>query len=258
MQSPLEVTWKAAGAASTTPSRERERPVSTTPSRERERPVDDQDKLDRQVKELKARATAALAKTSGELRLAGLKDKVEVLRDKWGVPHIYARNQHDLFFAQGFVQAQDRLWQMELWRRAAEGRLAEIVGPAAIERDRVARLVRYRGDMEAEWASYSPDAREIIESFVRGVNACIELVRDHPPIEFQLTGVRPEPWTPEVCLGRMAGLIMCRNASSEVLRAQLVHELGAEQAAMLLPTDPPQLIRAPDGLMESMARLPPR
>jgi penicillin amidase len=236
MQSPLEVTWAAAGRA------------ATTPNRERERPADNQEKLERQVTDLKARATAALAQTSGELRVAGLQDKVEVLRDKWGVPHIYARNQRDLFFAQGFVQAQDRLWQMELWRRTTEGRLAEIVGPAAVERDRIARLVRYRGDMAAEWASYSPDAREIIESFVRGVNACIELVRDNPAIEFRLTGTQPEPWTPEVCVGRMAGLIMCRNASSEVLRAQLVRELGAEQAAMLLPTDPPQPLRVPDGL----------
>jgi penicillin amidase len=236
MQAPLEVTWKAKGAA------------TTSPSRERERAAEHQQDLARRVDELKARATAALAKTSGELRLDGLKDKVEVLRDKWGVPHIYARNQDDLFFAQGFVQAQDRLWQMELWRRTTEGRLAEIVGPAAVDRDRIARLVRYRGDMDAEWTSYSPDAKQIIESFVRGVNACIELTRDNPPIEFQLTGVRPEPWTPEVCVGRMAGLIMCRNAANEVLRAQLVRELGAEQAALVLPTDPPQTIKVPDGL----------
>lgn len=203
---------------------------------------------DQRVEALRERCKAALAQTSGELRLAGLNEKVEVLRDRWGVPHIYAQNPDDLFFAQGFVQAQDRLWQMEIWRRTTEGKLAEIVGPDAVERDRFARLIRYRGDVDAEWTSYSPDARQIIEAFVRGVNAFIELARDNPPIEFQLTGVKPETWTPEVCLGRMAGFIMCRNASNEVLRAQLVRELGAEQAAKLLPIDPIHEIRVPDGL----------
>ena len=176
-------------------------------------------RTEREVEKLKDRCRAALAKTSGELRLAGLKDKVEVLRDRWGVPHIYAQNPDDLFFAQGFVQAQDRLWQMEVWRRTAEGRLAEVVGAAAVARDRVARLMRHRGDMDAEWTSYSPDTKQIVEAFVRGVNAYIALCRDNPPIEFQLTGIKPEPWTAELCLGRMAGLIMCRNAGNEVLRA---------------------------------------
>ena len=205
-------------------------------------------KIKKEVEDLSAVCKAALAQTSGELRLAGLKEPVEVLRDRWGIPHIYAKNPDDLFFAQGFVQAQDRLWQMEIWRRTAEGRLAEIVGAAAVERDRIARLVRFRGEMEAEWASYSPDAKQIVEAFVRGVNAFIELCRDHPPIEFQLTGIKPEPWTPEVCLGRMAGLIMCRNAGAEVLMAQLVRELGADETARLLPTDPSHPVRVPDGL----------
>src|SRR5258708_7139016 len=79
------------------------------------------------------RARAALAKTSGELRLPGLKKPVEVFRDPWGVPHIFAQNTDDLFFAQGFVAAQDRLWQMEMWRRAGEGTLSEVVGPSAIK-----------------------------------------------------------------------------------------------------------------------------
>src|SRR5215831_11691258 len=120
-----------------------------------------------------ARARAAVSKTSGEVRLAGLKKPVEVFRDPWGVPHIYAQNADDLFFAQGFVAAQDRLWQMEMWRRAAEGTLSEILGPSAIERDKFARLIRYRGDMDQEYKSYAADSKQIINSFVEGVNALI-------------------------------------------------------------------------------------
>ncbi len=238
MQSPLKVTIKAEGVG----RRAESQPSDTNAAQSRG------NSRSEEVKELRARSHAALAKTSGELKLAGLKDRVEVLRDKWGIPHIYAQNSDDLFFAQGYVQAQDRLWQMEIWRRTTEGRLAEIVGPAAVERDRIARLVRFRGDMNVEWSSYSPDAKRIIESFVRGVNAFIETSRENPPIEFQLTRIKPEPWTPEVCLGRMAGFIMCRNATNEVLRAQLVRELGAEQAAKLLPIDPFHELRVPAGL----------
>ncbi len=198
--------------------------------------------------DLAKQARAALAQTSGRIELAGLAKPVEVIRDSWGVAHIYSQTQDDLFFAQGFVTAQDRLWQMEIWRRTGEGKLAEVLGPSAIERDKFARLMRYRGDMEAEWKSYAPDAKAIIQSFVRGVNAFIETSRDRLPIEFQLTGIRPEPWTPEVCLARMAGYVMTRNASSEVLRAQLARILGTEKTDELIETDPLKKLVVPEGL----------
>ncbi|MEK6406755.1 MAG: penicillin acylase family protein [Acidobacteriota bacterium] len=198
--------------------------------------------------DLARQARAALAQTSGRIETEGLSKPVEVLRDTWGVAHIYAQTQEDLFFAQGFVAAQDRLWQMEIWRRTGEGKLAEILGPSAIERDKFARLMRYRGDMEAEWKSYAPDAKTIIESFVRGVNAFIEISRERLPIEFQLTGTRPEPWTPEACLTRMAGYIMTRNASSEVLRAQLARMLGTDKTSELVETDPFKKLEVPEGL----------
>src|SRR5437660_1605865 len=98
-------------------------------------------------------AKTVLAQLDGEISLPGLQAPVEVLRDRWGIAHIYAKNTDDLFFAQGFVAAQDRLFQLELWRRLAAGESAEIYGPDAIEADRFARLVRYRGDMDAEWQS---------------------------------------------------------------------------------------------------------
>src|ERR1700677_2832860 len=96
----------------------------------------------------------------GNLKLQGLQQSVKVLRDRWGVAHIYAQNQHDFFFAQGFIAAQDRLFQMELWKRSGQGRLAEAMGTSALFRDISARLLRYRGDMAAEYKSYSPDTKD--------------------------------------------------------------------------------------------------
>ena len=122
------------------------------------------------------------------------------------------------------------------------------MGPSAIERDRFARLIKYRGDLDAEYKSYSPDSKQIINSFVQGVNAYIESTADNPPIEFQLMGFKPKPWTPEVCLTRLAGFTMTRNMSSEVTRAQLVKAVGPKIAAQLQDLDPPIAIEIPEGL----------
>src|SRR5262249_8308327 len=119
---------------------------------------------------LRDRAKQVLARIDGEYSLAGLKEAVEVRRDRWGVAHIYARNAPALFFAQGFVAAQDRLFQLDLWRRQAAGEMAEILGQDAVEADRFARLLKYRGDMQAEWASYSPDTKAIATAFTQGIN----------------------------------------------------------------------------------------
>ncbi len=205
---------------------------------------------------LREEARQVLARTAGTMKLRGLEKPVTVIRDEWGIPHIYAETQADLFFAQGFVAAQDRLWQMDLWRRVGEGRLAEVVGKGAVERDRFARLLRYRGDMEAEWKSYAPDARPIIESFVAGVNAWIAETGDRLPIEFRLAGYRPEAWTPEVCLTRMAGYVMTRNAPMEVLRAQLAHQYGVKFVDEWIEADPPRRLEIPPGL--DLAGLEPR
>jgi penicillin amidase len=192
---------------------------------------------------LESRAKAALSTTNGTLKLAGLEHSVTVLRDSWGVPHIYAQSQHDLFFAQGFVTAQDRLFQMELWKRVGQGRLAEIFGPAYLQRDINARRLAYRGPAAEDFASYAPDAQQILKAFTQGVN--VEIARrtspDGPglPLEFQLAGFAPEPWKPEDCLMRMAGFPVTRNAITELLHAQLVTLLGAKKASALLGFDPP-------------------
>lgn len=191
-------------------------------------------------------ARAIVAETTHTL--PGLRAPVEVRRDRWGVPHIYAKNQHDLFFAQGYVAAQDRLFQMEMWRRQGEGRLAEVLGPSAVERDRAARLFAYRGDMAREWAAYAPDTRAIVRAFVAGVNARIAAVGDDLPPEFGLLGFRPEPWSETVPLARATGLSGTGNGNSEVLRAQLVTLLGVERTQAILPADPVRALDPAPGL----------
>ncbi len=180
-----------------------------------------------------------LAQLDGKIARSSLKNPVEILRDRWGVAHIYAQNADDLFFAQGWVAAQDRLFQIDLWRRVGLGQTAEILGPSALPADRFARLIRYRGDMEAEWKSYSPDTKQIAIAFTRGINAYIDHIGDQLPIEFQILGYRPAKWQPEDILARMSGIVMSRNFVQEVARARLVAVVGAEKAHQLAPTDPP-------------------
>ena len=179
-----------------------------------------------------------LAQIEGEIKTPGLKEPVEVLRDRWGVPHIYAKNADDLFFAQGFVAAQDRLFQLDMWRRLAIGELAEVIGPDGIEADTFARLLRYRGDMDAEWKSYSPDTKQIAIAFTNGINAYIKHCGKRLPIEFQILQFEPKQWQPEDILGRMSGIVMSRNFTDEVVRAHLIDKLGLEKVRMLMPTNP--------------------
>ena len=195
-----------------------------------------------------ALARAALSQIDGRIRVPGLKADVDVLRDSWGVPHIYARSTDDLFFAQGYVMAQDRLWQMEMWRRGAEGRLAEVVGSAAISRDRLARLLKYRGAVDdRELAIYHPEARRILTAHVSGVNAFIDgAVRSGKlPVEFVLTGIRPAPWTIETLLLRQ---ISFGDATTELQLARAVAETGAEEANRRRNPDPFEPLVVPAGL----------
>lgn len=192
---------------------------------------------------LRDEADRRLAQIEGTISLAGLDQSVEILRDRWGVAHIYAETVHDLFFAQGFVAAQDRLYQIEIWRRTGSGELAEILGPDYISRDRIARLVRYRGDMEAEWASYSPHSKEIAEAFTSGINAYVDRNRDNLPIEFELLDFEPGAWKPEHVLLRVAGLLMVRNVSQEIARAKMIAQLGVDETQRWYPTDPERALR---------------
>jgi penicillin amidase len=182
---------------------------------------------------------AAARGGTGELEVSGLREPVEVLRDRWGVAHIYARNEYDLFFAQGFNVARDRLFQLELWRRQATGTAAEVLGKRALAQDTGARLLRYRGDITRELNRYHPRGAEIVAAFVAGVNAYIDRAGDDPgrlPFEFKALGIRPGRWTPEVVVSRHNGLF--RNVTSEVQYARLVRAVGPERARELLNLHP--------------------
>lgn len=176
-------------------------------------------------------ARSSLAKIDGSVALAGVRDRVEIIRDKFGVPHIYARNTDDLFFAQGFVQAQDRLWQMEIYRRTYEGTLSEIMGPSYVAHDQLSRLLKLRGPFDdKEWTSYHPDGKRIFAAFAAGVNAFIESAGDKLPVEFRLTGIKPQKWSAEVALLRTQTALPTADALGELRLAQSVTRLGADSA----------------------------
>ena len=197
-------------------------------------------------------AHASLARIDGELEVPGLKEPVEVIRDEWGIPHIYAQNDEDLFLAQGYVMAQDRLWQMEMWRRWHEGRLAEIFGPEALDYDRRTRLMMFRGPFDAqEWTSYHPDAERLFSAHANGVNAYIEQNRENLPVEFRLTGVVPEPWTAKTVVLRWAALAVPSvrgDAIEEIELALDVARYGVEEANRRFAPDPWDDLQVPEGL----------
>lgn len=169
------------------------------------------------------------------LSVPGLEEPVQIVKDKWGISHIYAKNQHDLFFAQGWNAARDRLFQFEMWRRHATGTLAEIEGEKAFAHDRGARLLRYRGDVAEEMAHYHKDGVEIVTAFVEGVNAWIQRTREHPellPFEFKLLGIEPGLFTPAIVLSRHNALT--GGVSSEIRLAQLITAVGPETTEHLL------------------------
>ena len=184
------------------------------------------------------------------IALPHLQQPVEILIDHWGVPHIYAKDEADLFFAQGFNAARDRLFQIDLWHRRGVGRLAEAFGPAYVEQDKATRLFLYRGDMKKEWAVYSSDSEQIAENFTAGINAYIDWLDEHPdrmPFEFKKLDYKPARWSAEdVVRIRTHGL--SGNLTSEVARAKVVCAAGLQADEIRRLLEPPWQTRLPDGL----------
>jgi penicillin amidase len=184
------------------------------------------------------------------LEVAGLGADAEILVDRWGIPHIYAASQSDAFFVQGFNAARDRLWQIDLWRKRGLGLLAGEFGPAYVERDRAARLLLYRGHMDAEWACYGADARARTTSFVAGINAYIDLIERDParmPAEFREVGTAPARWDPDD-VARCRSHARVRNLDDEVIRMNVVAEFGLEADRLHRKLQPEWTVRVPDGL----------
>jgi penicillin amidase len=183
-------------------------------------------------------------------KLAGLKREASILIDRWGVPHIYAASQEDVFFAQGYNAARDRLFQIDLWRRRGLGRLAAIFGPAYVEQDKAARLFLYRGDMQKEWQAYGRNAQPIAERFVAGINAYIDQALANPkalPFEFRQFNYVPEKWQVEDVV-RIRSHGLSNNLNSEVYRAHVTCQAGLKADAVRMKLTPAWETRVPDGL----------
>ncbi len=166
--------------------------------------------------------------TSKNLSVPGLQEPVEIVRDRWGINHIYAENEHDLFFAQGYAAAKDRLFQFEIWRRQATGTVAEILGERELKRDIGTRLFKFRGDLTTELNHYHDHGERIINAYTDGVNAYIEEAIQKPenlPIEFKMLNIVPQKWTPEVVISRHQGLL--GNIEEELEIGMAISKIGA-------------------------------
>src|SRR5262249_45115475 len=191
---------------------------------------------------------AALPDVTFSLQLPGLQRPVSICRDQWGIPHLRAENEHDTFFAQGFVTAQDRLWQMDYDRQRALGRWAEWAGTAALPEDRLMRTFRLERAARADLAVSSPAAQAMLASYTAGVNAFITTTRALP-IEYTILDTTPQPWEAWHCLAvyKVRNMLM-GTYEMKLWRARLALGLGAERAAALFQDCPQEaLVTIPPG-----------
>ncbi len=184
--------------------------------------------------------TKSQPQIDGTLHVAGLKSKVEIVRDPLGIPHIYADNADDLFFAEGYVQAQDRLWQMEYNRRIGHGTLSDIFGAATIETDEYLRTMGLDRAARADVAAMSDSDKQPLQAFANGVTAFINTHGDNLPIEFTILGIKPAPWEPAdtIAWGKMMAYSLGGNYKLELLRANIASKVGMAAVSQLLPPYP--------------------
>ena len=191
-------------------------------------------------------APQSFPKIDGEIQLEGLDGPVNIYRDNMGIPHIYASTQHDLFFAQGYVHAQDRFWQMDFWRHVGSGTLSEMFGSGQVETDTFLRTLGWHQTAEAEYAGLDPTSKAIVESYALGVNAYL---KDHDAnalsLEYAILGLlspdyKIESWTPVNSLtwGKAMAWDLRGNIGEEIERAVLLKTLTPEQVKELFPSYP--------------------
>jgi penicillin amidase len=178
----------------------------------------------------------SIPKKDGKVILKGLAADVRIVTDTWGVPHIFAQNENDLFFACGYVHAQERMWQMELSRRAGLGRLSEIFGKKTLDRDKSVRNLGLKEAASKDLEMLFPEVRDLLISYSQGVNSWINSRRLNWPPEFLLLRYRPEPWSimDSLIIKELMALLLCGDYASEFMRAKLVSKLGAEKALQII------------------------
>jgi penicillin G amidase len=183
---------------------------------------------------------AAFPQTTGALAVAGAQGTITIARDHYGVPHIHATNAHDLFFAQGYVTAQDRLWQMEFNRRVAAGRLSEILGSATVKDDEFLRTVGLAKSAQADVDALTPDLHAELDAYTQGVNAFLQTHQNSLPLEFTLLGFKPEPWTDadSIAYGKVVALDLDNAWSIKLARFSVLAQAGAGAALQLFPDYP--------------------
>ena len=199
-------------------------------------------------------ASPAAGQETTTLDVPGLQQPVEILVDHWGISHIYAETEHDLFFAQGWNAARDRLFQLELWRRQATGTVAEILGERELERDIGTRLFKFRRDLEQELNHYHDRGSEIINAYVDGINAYVAQTERDPSlltVEFELLGITPGYWTPDVVISRHQGLL--GNIGAELTTGRRVAAMGAETVKDLATFGPGDPILEMDAAIDGAA-----
>ena len=182
----------------------------------------------------------ALPQLDGDLALDELTSPVTVYRDASGIPHIVADNAHDLFYAQGFVTAQDRLWAMESQRRAAHGTLSEIVGERGLKNDTFMRILGMTESAEADWETLDADTQSALQAYADGVNAYLAQAGDKLPLEFKILGITPQEWTPidSLVFGKLVAWGLSNNYQDELVVTKLVAATSWEEAITLLPNYP--------------------
>jgi penicillin G amidase len=184
--------------------------------------------------------TKSLPKTEGRVTAQGLGAAVDIYHDGAGIPHILAGNEADAYFAAGFVHAQDRLWQMDLMRRYGQGRLAEVLGPRAVESDMLMRTIGIARIADTLLRTISPQTRAVFDAYARGVNACLAESGGAMPAEFDLLRYRPEPWTARDCLiiTRLMGWELALSWWVDLTLGDLVQTVGEEKARQVFPWYP--------------------
>ena len=159
----------------------------------------------------------------GKILLDGLKEDAKIVIDSWGVPHIFAQNEKDLFFACGFMHAHERMWQMDMTRRAGLGRLSEVFGKVTLDRDKFMRSLGLAEGARKDYEKLSSKMKELLVSYCEGVNSWMSSRKMNWPLEFLILRYRPEPWTPtdSLVIKEIMALLLCMDYRSEVVRGNL-------------------------------------